>query len=364
MNPSMPATASRTEDTAQLAVPVDLRSDTVTKPSPEMRRAMFEAEVGDDVYAEDPTINRLEKRAAEIFGREAALFVPSGTMGNQIAVKLHTHHGEEVICEERGHVFNYEMAMMAHFSGVVPRTASAADGILTWELVKAKLKTKSYHAAKTGLVSLENTHNMAGGTVTPLAVFDDVCDQVHAAGLPVHLDGARVFNAAVALGIPVAQLTAKADTVMFCLSKGLGAPVGSLLVGTADMMDRGRIYRKALGGGMRQAGILAAAGLIALESGPAKLATDHANAKFLAEGLAQVSGIRIDPSKVQTNILICDISGTGMTSSDMSRKLAERKVLANGVGPTLIRFVTHLDVSREQCEQALQVVSAICAGKA
>ena len=173
----------------------------------------------------------LEKRAAEIFGREAALFVPSGTMGNQIAIKLHTHHGQEVICEERGHVFNYEMAMMAHFSGVVPRTVWAEDGILTWEHVKSKLKTKSYHAAKTGLVSLENTHNIAGGTITPLAVFDEVCDNAHEAGLPVHLDGARVFNASVALGIPVAQLTAKADTVMFCLSKGLGAPVGSLAGG-------------------------------------------------------------------------------------------------------------------------------------
>jgi threonine aldolase len=346
---------------ASVTTPViDLRSDTVTKPSPEMRRAMFEAEVGDDVYAEDPTINRLEKRAAEIFGREAALFVPSGTMGNQIAVKLHTHHGQEVICEERGHVFNYEMAMMAHFSGVVPRTVWADDGIVTWEHVKSKIKTKSYHAAKTGLVSLENTHNMAGGTVTPPEVLNDVCDNVHAAGLPVHLDGARIFNAAVALGISVANLTSKTDTVMFCLSKGLGAPVGSLLVGTAEMMDRARIYRKALGGGMRQAGILAAAGLIALEQGPEKLAQDHANAKFLAEGLAPFPGIKIDPVKVQTNILICDISGTGMTSADLSRKLAERHVLANGVGPQLIRFVTHLDVNREQCQQALEIVADIC----
>src|ERR1700761_832085 len=184
---------------------IDLRSDTVTKPSPEMRRAMFEAEVGDDVYGEDPTINRLEQRAAGIFGREAALFVPSGTMGNQIAIKLHTTHGQEVICDERGHVFNYEMAMMAHFSGVVPRTVSAEDGVLTWKHVESKLKGKSYHAAKTGLVSLENTHNMAGGTVTPPEVFDDVCDRTHAADLPVHLDGARGFNASVALGIPVAK---------------------------------------------------------------------------------------------------------------------------------------------------------------
>jgi len=343
---------------------IDLRSDTVTKPSPEMRRAMFEAEVGDDVYAEDPTINRLEKRAAEIFGREAALFVPSGTMGNQIAIKLHTHHGQEVICEERGHVFNYEMAMMAHFSGVVSRTVWAEDGILTWEHVKSKLKTKSYHAAKTGLVSLENTHNMAGGTVTPPEVFDDLCDNAHHAGLPVHLDGARVFNAAVALRVSVAQLTAKADTVMFCLSKGLGAPVGSLLIGSAEMIDRGRIYRKALGGGMRQAGILAAAGLIALEQGPAKLAQDHDNAKFLAEGLSQVPGIKIDPARVQTNILICDISGTAMSSNELSAKLAQRGVLANGVSPQVIRFVTHLDVNREQCDQALDIIKSICTAAA
>jgi len=254
--------------------------------------------------------------------------------------------------------------MMAHFSGVVPRTVWAEDGVLTWEHVKSKLKTKSYHAANTGLVSLENTHNMAGGTITPLAVFDEVCDNTHEAGLPVHLDGARVFNAAVALGLPVAQLTAKADTVMFCLSKGLGAPVGSLLAGSAELMDRGRIYRKALGGGMRQAGILAAAGLIALEQGPQKLKQDHANARFLAERLAQIPGIKIHPSKVQTNILICDISGTGMTSRELSRRLAEHGVLANGVSPQLIRFVTHLDVSREQCAQALEVIASICGARA
>ncbi len=184
---------------------IDLRSDTVTKPSPEMRRAMVEAEVGDDVYAEDPTINRLERRAAEIFGREAALFVPSGTMGNQIAIKLHTHHGQELICHERAHVFEYEMAMMAHFSGVAPRTVAAADGILTWKHIEPKLRPKSYHGAQTGLVSLENTHNMGGGTVTPPEIFDEVCDEAHSVGLPVHLDGARIFNAAVALS-PARQI--------------------------------------------------------------------------------------------------------------------------------------------------------------
>jgi threonine aldolase len=340
---------------------IDLRSDTVTKPSPGMRQAMFEAEVGDDVYHEDPTINRLERRAAEIFGREAALFVPSGTMGNQIAIKLHTTHGQEVICEERGHIFDYEMAMTAHFSGVLARTVQAEDGIVTWKHVKSKLRPRSYDSAQTGLVSLENTHNIAGGVVMPLEVFDEICDHTHEIGIPVHLDGARIFNASVALGIPVDRLTAKADTVMFCLSKGLGAPVGSLLVGSAELIDRGRIYRKALGGGMRQAGILAAAGLIALEDGPQKLAADHANAKFLAEGLSQLPGFKIDPKRVQTNIVICDITATGMTSSELSRRLLEQKVLANGVNRELIRFVTHLDVSREQCARALEAVASICA---
>jgi len=338
---------------------IDLRSDTVTKPTPEMRRAMAEAEVGDDVYGEDPTINRLERRAAKIFGREAALFVPSGTMGNQIAIKLHTHHGQELICHERAHVFEYEMAMMAHFSGVVPRTAAAADGILTWKHIAPKLRPRSYHGAQTGLICLENTHNMGGGTITPPELFNDICDRAHDTGLPVHLDGARAFNAAVALGMDVASLTAKADTVMFCLSKGLGAPVGSLLVGSAEMMDRARIYRKSLGGGMRQAGILAAAGLIALEQGPEKLAKDHANAKFLAEGLSRIPGFQVDPAKVQTNIIMCEVPGIGMTAYQLAEKLGAKGVLASGYGPQLIRFVTHLDVSREQCAEALEIIAAV-----
>ena len=358
------ATDSEAKGSQHASEVIDLRSDTFTKPSPEMRRAMFEAEVGDDVYGEDPTINRLEKRAAEVFGREAALFVPSGTMGNQIAIKLHTHHGQEVICEVRSHVFEYEMAMMAHFSGVMPRTVWGEGGALTWEHVKSKIRVQNYDEAKTGLVSLENTHNMAGGTITPPEIFNDVCDRTHDAGLPVHLDGARIFNASVALGIPVAQLTAKADTVMFCLSKGLGAPVGSMLVGAAELMDRARIYRKALGGGMRQAGILAAAGLIALEQGPQKLAEDHANAKFLGEGLVRIGGIKIASANVQTNIVMCEIWGTGMTSYELSQKLATRNVLASGFGPQLIRFVTHLDVSREQCEQALDIIASTCGAQA
>src|SRR5512146_2927196 len=287
-------------------ISIDLRSDTVTKPTAEMRRAMAEAEVGDDVYGEDPTINHLEARAAEIFGREAAIFVPSGTMGNSIAVKIHTRPGQEVICEERSHVLNYEMAMMAHFSGCLARPIPAEDGILIWAQIQRKISPSIYYYAQTGLVSLENTHNMAGGTVYPQEVADEICDRAHEAGLPVHLDGARVFNAAVALGRPVAEITKKFDSVMFCLSKGLGAPVGSMLVGSRSFIDMARVYRKSLGGGMRQAGILAAAGLIALEKHPARLKQDHDNAKYLAEGLSQIAGIKIDPKKVATNILVFD----------------------------------------------------------
>jgi threonine aldolase len=342
---------------------VDLRSDTVTKPTPEMRKAMFEAEVGDDVYAEDPTINRLEQRAAEIFGREAAIFVPTGSMGNQVAIKVHTRPGQEVICEERGHIFNYEMAMMSHFSGCLPRTIATESGAMTWDQIKRKITPKTYYMAQTGLIELENTHNMAGGTIYPQEVADEICDQAHELGLPVHLDGARIFNAAAALGKPVAEITKKYDSVMFCLSKGLGAPVGSMLVSSKKFIEMARIYRKALGGGMRQAGILAAAGLIALEKMPARLHEDHANAKFMAEGLAQVPGIKIDLSTVQTNILIFDISGSGMKSDEFTRKLGERGVKSGGVNPELVRFVTHMDVDRAACARALDVVREVCGGK-
>jgi threonine aldolase len=339
---------------------IDLRSDTVTRPTPEMRQAMANADVGDDVYGEDPTVNRLEERAAEIFRREAALFVPTGTMGNQTAIKVHTRPGQEIICEERSHIFNYEMAMLSWFSGCVPRPIATADGFLRWPQVQRKIASPIYYLAQTGLVALENTGNMWGGVVYPPEVVDEICDGAHAAGLPVHLDGARVFNAAAALGKPVAELTAKFDSVMFCLSKGLGAPVGSMLVGSRSFIAEARKVRKALGGGMRQVGVLAAAGLIALEKHPARLHEDHANARFLAEGLAQIPGIKIDPAQSPTNILIADISGTGVDSTEFSRKLAESSVLANGVNAEIMRFVTHMDVDRTGCERALRVVEAIC----
>lgn len=332
---------------------VDLRSDTVTKPTAAMRRAMAEAEVGDDVYNEDPTVNRLEQRAAAIVGKEAALFVPTGTMGNTIGMKVHTHQGEEILCEIKSHVFNYELAMGAMFAGCVFRPVQGDNGILTWAAIKKEIRLLSPHWAPTGLISVENTHNMAGGTVTPVAVLNELCDGAHEMGLPVHLDGARVFNAAAALGVPVSTVVAKVDTVMFCLSKGLGAPAGSMLAGPRELIDRGRLYRKRLGGGMRQAGVLAAPGLIALEEMPKRLAEDHAHAKLLAEGLARIPGIVADPARAHTNIVIFDVASTGLVASAFVAGLKDRGILANAVSETAVRFVTHYDVSRQGCEAAL-----------
>ncbi len=355
------ATKTSAEQDAALKTdsPVDLRSDTVTKPTPEMRRAMAEAEVGDDVYGEDPTVNCLQARAAEIFEREAALFVPTGSMGNLIAIKVWTHHGNEVICEERGHINQYEMASMSAVAGCMPRTTSAPDGILSWELIEPLIRPKVYYRAQTGLVSLENTHNMAGGSVYPPATAEDICDRAHAAHLPVHLDGARIFNAAVALGRSVAELTGKFDSVMFCLSKGLGAPVGSMLVGSREFIEKAHVLRKLFGGGMRQAGVLAAAGLVALEKSPARLHEDHENARYLAEGLARIPGIGIDPKKVQTNIVIFGVRGTGRTAAEICSALAKRKVLAGPTEPYAIRMVTHCDVDRAGIDRAVAALEEI-----
>src|SRR2546425_4986889 len=338
---------------------VDLRSDTVTRPTPAMRRAMYEAEVGDDVYREDPTVNRLQERAAEIFEREAALFVPSGTMGNQSAIKVHTRPGQEVICEERAHILNHEMGMMSAFSGTVPRAIRAEDGILTWELIAPQIRGRSDHRSRTGLVELENTSNLAGGSVYPRELSDEICDRAHAGGLPVHRGGARICNASVALGQSVPDLTRKFDSVMFCLSKGLGAPVGSMLVGSKEFIEEARLVRKMLGGGMRQAGVLAAAGRVALEDSPKRLHFDHDNARFLAEGLAEIPRIQIDPAKVVTNILFLDVSETSLTSFEISKRLAAKGVLANGVTPTTMRMVTHYDVDRAGCERALMVLREV-----
>lgn len=338
---------------------IDLRSDTVTKPTPAMRRAIASAEVGDDVYGEDPTVNRLQEHAAEIFGKEAALFVPTGSMGNQIAIKLHTRPGTEVIIEERGHIYNYEMGGMSAISGTLPRPVHSKDGsgILTWEEIATALHSGgAYYVAPTGLIALENSHNLAGGTVLPRARTEEISERAHALKLPVHLDGARIFNASVALDEPVSALAGPVDSVMFCLSKGLGAPVGSILLGSRAFIDEARRWRKLLGGGMRQAGVLAAAGLVALEETPQRLHEDHANAKRLAKGLAELPGVRIDPEKVVTNIVIFDVAETGIAANEICAQLQEdRGVLASGFG-TSIRMVTHYDVTRADIETALNAL--------
>lgn len=340
---------------------VDLRSDTVTRPTPEMRRAMAEAEVGDDVYAEDPTVNLLESEAAELFGKDAAIFVPTGCMGNLVAIKVWTHHGDEVICEERSHVNLYELASMSAVAGCMPRTARSEDGILSWAVIEAVIRPHVYYDSQTALVCLENTHNMAGGMLYPTATVNDICDHAHAVNLKVHLDGARVFNAAVALGDSVARMTRGCDSVMFCLSKGLGAPVGSMLVGSRGFIEKARVYRKMFGGGMRQTGVIAAAGLVALRKSPSRLHIDHENARFLAEGLAKIPQLKIDPAKVQTNIVICDCSQTGKTAVEFCEELYTQGVWAQDTALHSVRFVTHCDVSREGIERALPIIRQVAA---
>jgi threonine aldolase len=349
-------------DSAALPI-VDLRSDTVTRPTPAMRRAMAEAEVGDDVYGEDPTVNRLQSRAAEIFEREAALFVPTGSMGNLIAIKTWTRPGSEVICESLAHIYMYEMAAVSAIAGCLPNTVPGPGGILTWDLIEPHIRPHIYYRAQTALIELENSHNMHGGTVYPPAIANEICDRAHAAGLRVHLDGARIFNASVALGHPVAELTRKFDSVMFCLSKALGAPVGSMLVGSREFIEQAHIARKLLGGGMRQVGVLAAAGLVALEESPKILHRDHENARHLAEGLAQIPAIAIDPQKVVTNILIFELrSAKGApvpAAAEVCAELAKKRILCGPTGKFTIRMVTHFDVERAGTDRALAAVAEV-----
>ena len=340
---------------------IDLRSDTVTQPSDAMRAAMANAEVGDDVFGDDPTVNRLQERAAEIFEKESALWVPSGCMGNEIAVKVHTKPGQEIVTEDRGHILNYELGAAAIISGVTIRAVKSGDGSghLTWDEIEPLLKIDPpYYQAATGLVCLENTHNFAGGSVMTAEHCAEVCERAHAVGLPVHMDGARIFNAATALNASVAELTRHCDSVMFTLSKGLGAPAGSILLGSKDFIQESRIWRKRLGGGMRQIGILAAAGLIALEEGPKRLHEDHENGKRLAQGLVELPGIKLDVEKVVTNIVIFDISGTGRSSAEIVGALGRSGVLTVGFGD-LIRMVTHLDVSAQNIEETRLALAGV-----
>lgn len=336
---------------------VDLRSDTVTQPSPAMREAMYRAQVGDDVYLEDPTVNELQARAAALLGFEAALFVPTGTMGNQICLRLHAPPGSEIIVEARAHVYEWELGAPAALSGLMPRLVPSERGLPTWEAIAAAIQPKVYYRTQTALICLENTHNMHGGTVAPPDAVADILQGAAACGLPVHLDGARLFNAAVACGRPVAELARGFSSVMVCLSKGLGAPAGSLIFGTRDFIERARVVRKMLGGGMRQAGVLAAAGLVALEEGPANLADDHANARWLAHELAQLPGLYVDLSRVETNIVMCDVTATGLTAADFCAGLKDYGVLVGAAGTHTVRFVTHRDAPRQHCQRAIEAIA-------
>ncbi len=332
--------------------PVDLRSDTVTRPTPQMRKAMAEAEVGDDVYGEDPTVNRLEERAAEILGMEAALFVPSGTMGNAIAIRVLSQRGDEVLVERRSHVVRFELSGMSLLSGVMPRMVDAPRAQLTAEHVRAAVAPRAYYKSDVSLVVLENTHNVGGGTVLGVAELGEVVRAAHEAGFRVHLDGARLWHAAVALGVAPAELTRGVDTVMACLSKGLCAPVGSLVASSRERIAEARRVRKLLGGGMRQAGVLAAAGLVALETMVARLAEDHEHARLLARALGSARGVTVSP--VETNIVVAALEGR--SAQEAVSTLREAGVLASVMDARTLRLVTHHDVGRADCERAARAI--------
>jgi len=339
--------------------PIDLRSDTVTRPSDAMRQAMATAEVDDDIIGADPTMTVLQETAARMFGKDAALFMPSGTMANLIALKVHTQPGQEVICSESAHIIHHEVANMSWVSGLLARPIAAPEGYITAAQVEALIRPALFYMSSTGLVEIEDTMNGPGGRVFPQAHIDDICDLAHGRGIPVHMDGARIFNAAVASGVEVKRIARDCDSICFCLSKGLGTPAGSLLLGTKDFIVQAKGIRQMLGGGMRQTGILAAAGLYALEHHIERLAEDHANARRLAEGLVEIKGIGLRMETVETNMVYFDPTGTGMSADDFVQRLWDRDVWTMTSGPSSIRFVTHLDVTREGVDRALDAIRDI-----
>ena len=347
---------------------VDLRSDTVTHPTPAMREAMYRAEVGDDVYGEDPTVNRLEALAAEKVGKDAAIFVPSGTMGNAIAILTHCRRGDEILMGDRSHTYLYEVGGAARLNGSPVRPIpTLPDGTLDRAKLAQSFLGGDVHEARTGLLCIENTHNMCGGRVLAPETLAALAAPARSRGLPVHMDGARVFNAAVALGLPVAALTGEVDSVQFCLSKGLSAPVGSILAGSHDFIAEARRIRKLLGGGMRQAGIIAAAGVVALTEMIDRLAEDHTNARRLAEGLANIAGIAIEPETVETNILFFGVRGGDGQPGDVEPLVAAAAaagVLFSGGDDGRIRAVTHYGISAEDIDRALLAVERAMAALA
>lgn len=338
---------------------IDLRSDTITQPTEAMRRAMAEAELGDDAYGEDPTVNRLQEMVADLLGKEDALLVTSGTQGNQIGILTYCDPGSEVIIEREGHIIYYEGAAASAFAGVQFRTLEGKRGVLSAEQIEEAIRSEDIHFPPTSLICLENTHNRAGGAVFPLEKMQAVYQAAQNHFIPVFLDGARLFNASIATGIPVREYAACTDALQICLSKGLGAPVGSVIAGTKEWIKKARKWRKRLGGGMHHAGIIAAPGIVALETMVERLAEDHANARFLAEGLATMPGFELDPDLVETNIVVARLTG-GIKPADFCRALLEREILVNLVGSNIVRFVTHKDVSRSDIEKALLIIRGIC----
>jgi threonine aldolase len=339
--------------------PIDLRSDTVTRPTPAMRRAMAEAEVGDDVLGEDPTVNELQRRTAELLGKEAALFVPSGTMANQIAVGVHAGPGEELICGPTAHVYVWEGGGIARLWGVTARTIGGDDGLLSVADLQGAIRPDDAHYARTRLVCLENTHNRAGGRVYPIEQVARIASWAHAHGLALHLDGARLMNAVVASGVPAHEWGRHFDTVSISFSKGLGAPVGSALAGPADLIRRAHRLRKVLGGGMRQAGILAAAALHGLDHHIARLADDHAHAQVLARAVEETDGLRLESGPVETNLVWIAVEPRLGTAADIAARLRAQGVLVSALGPQVLRACTHLDVSRQDVEIAAEALRRV-----
>ncbi|RIW37242.1 low-specificity L-threonine aldolase [Bacillus salacetis] len=334
---------------------IDLRSDTVTKPTQEMREAALNAKVGDDVYGEDPTVQELEETAADFLGKEAALFVTSGTQGNQIAVLTHCSPGNEVILEAESHIFYYESGAISAFAGVQPRTLKGNRGAMDPAEVEAAIREDDQHFPETGLICLENTHNRAGGAIVPSSNMKEIYSIAQKHGIPVHIDGARLFNAAAAESQPLTEYTQYSDTVQVCLSKGLGAPVGSVIAGSKEFIKGARKWRKRLGGGLRQAGIIAAPGLYALNNMRERLTEDHDNARVLAEGINSMKKLKIS-NIVDTNIVLADVSGLGMNSSQFTEHLKAEGVLAVTFGPSLVRFTTHYDISRADIERTISII--------
>ncbi len=335
---------------------VDLRSDTVTKPSLGMRKAMAEAEEGDDVYHEDPSVNRLEEMVAALYGKEAALYVASGTMANQLAIRAQTHHGDEIIMERTSHPFNSEAGALAALAGVQVNLLGGQRGIIEVDQIKAAVRTPNVHHAPTALICLENTHNRGGGSIWPLDKIRTIREFATSVGVPMHLDGARLMNACVATGLAARDYAQYFDSCTLCLSKGLGAPVGSLVIGSKDFITRAHRFRKQFGGGMRQAGILAAAGIYALEHNVERLAEDHLNAQRLARGIADIDGLEIDVDSAETNILFFQVHKPGLTVPLLLERLKAEGVLMGDTGPTGIRAVTHLNISKESIDRAVEVL--------